>query len=188
MKRIVFFIAVVLMCLTSCSLERTYDEKKENVMPQVTNDGFTRIADTKYYVQVCDNGQVAFGEYSDYWKRVKGNGMDSRTLLTVCNYLKPKIDKYVNISLKNNVKEYSEYIDVDESITDYNFIWCRAEYIRDNYNDFIEINDRGHERTIKFTYYEFKEVIKALEKAVSIADPIQDKIKKEKAHIKSLYR
>lgn len=188
MKKIVFFIATVFMCLTSCSSERTYSEKEKETMPQVTNDGFTRISDTKYYLEVCDNGQVAFGKWSDYREEVRGNGMDSRNLLAVCKYLKPKIDKYVSISSDNNVKEYSEYIEVDESITNYGFIYCRAEYIRENYSDYVEINDRGHQRSIKFTYHEFNEVVKALEEAVNMADPIRDKIKKEKEYIKSLYK
>ena len=161
---------------------------KENIIPQTTKDGFTRITDTKYYVKVCNNGQIGFGVWSDVFKKIRGNGMDSRTLLVVCNYLKQKIDKYVNISTKNNVKKYSEYIDVDEKITDYNFIWCRAEYRRYNYNDFIVINDRGHQHVVEFTYYEFTEVIKALEKAVSIANPIQNEIKAEKERIKALYK
>lgn len=185
MKKAIFFIVV--MCLISCSFERTYDTEKA-IMPQTTNDGFSRIADTKYYIQVCDNGQIGFGEWSNYGEEVRGNGMDSRALLVVCNYLKPKIDKYVGISSKNNVKEYNEYVDVDDKIVDYKFIWCRAEYIRDNYNDFVEINDRGHRSKIRFTYHEFNEVIKALEKAVSIANPIQNKIKTEKERIKALYK
>lgn len=174
------------MCLVSCL---------KKVMPQTTEDGWARIANTKYYVNVDKNdGSIYIGWWSDLNEDVIAKG-DGERLLELLEYLKPTFEKYRNISTENNIKSYSERIMKAHTSVDLDFYFWNVTYSRENYEDFIYIEDWAslseYGTMYGFSYNEFNEIIKALESSKNMANSIKAKKEKkeaEKERIKALYK
>jgi len=192
MKKFIMALVCLMTMVVFSSCGSTY-EVEPYPYPQTSN-GWTRIADTEYYVGISKGytndmqfyySYICFGRWHGFSKGVVGDG-SAASLLHDLRYLKPTIDKYRKISIENNVKDYDERIDIDG--------FYYGEYVRRNYKDYINIY-HGKRYGHHFTYYEFNEIIKALENVETISDSINNRIKieeerkkREKERLSLLYK
>lgn len=183
MKKVIFFIVAVFVM---CSCDKT--------MPQTTENGWERIAKTKYYVNVDKyDGNIWLGFWSDLNEDVIVKTANGEGLLELLKYLKPTFDKYRNISAENNIKSYSECI--MKAHTSEDFYFWDVTYSRENYEDFIYLENyaslQKYGEIHGFSYNEFNEIIKALENSKGVANLVKvekEKRSQEKERIKALYK